>query len=121
MPEKLLVAMKKNVDFNLLVEAEKARYKSDFSSAHWFHQVISTYERGIENPLRRDAFEKVIRCAIRSGLLKAIELANTFPDMAGFPSYINLASEGWSDVQTWVNDNFEAHIRNRFGYMRDGD
>lgn len=113
--------MKKNIDYNLLVEAEKARYNADYSSAHWFHQVISTYEQGIVNQTCREAYESVIRCAIKSGMKKAIELAETYPTIAGFPSYINLASDGWCDVQDWVKKNFEDHLRNRFGYLRNSD
>lgn len=87
--------MKKNVNYDLLVRAEKIRFQSDFSSAHWLHQVISEYERGFQNKLRIEAFEKVLRTAINCGCKKAIELAQTYPDIAGFPNYIKLSNKLW--------------------------
>jgi hypothetical protein len=90
--------MKKNVDYNLLVQAERIRYQSDFSSAHWLHQVISDYERGIEVKIRREAFESVLRTAINLGCKAAIKLANTFPVYAGFPQYLKLSNQGWKKL-----------------------
>lgn len=115
--------MNKNVDINLLIAAEKIRHQTDYSSAHWFHQVLCVYETGISNKLRLEAFESVIRAAISSGVPKAIELAKTYPPIAGFPDYLFLGDndEVWREHQKWAKCNSEILIKNRFGYLRDGD
>ncbi len=113
--------MNKNIDYNLLVQAERIRFQSDFSSAHWLHQVISDYERGIRNKLRREAFETVLRVAISSGCKFAISKANTYPPIAGFPSYTKLSNRGWKSVCKSILNNFDEHESNRFKYVKDGD
>ena len=114
--------MKKDVDYNLLVQAERIRFQSDFSSAHWLHQLLSRYENGITNKLRRDAFESVLRAAINHSCTAAIKLANTFPKAAGFPEYINLTSDSnWDKTALQILNNFDKHISNRFRYAHDGD
>jgi hypothetical protein len=112
----------KNVDYTLLCQIERVRYQFDYSSAHWLHQVISMYERGIVNKLRLEAFEKVLRTAINCGVKKAVELSLTYPSIAGFPQYLKLKNyEEWKNTQDWVKNNLEFHLKNRFGYLRQGD
>lgn len=114
--------MRKNVDYNLLVQAERIRFHSDFSSAHWLHQVISMYELGIQNKLRLDAFERVLRCAIKFGVRTAVELSRTFPDVAGFPQYLRLAGgPQWKKTKRAILDDFQRHTQERFRYVREGD
>lgn len=112
----------KNVDYTLLCQVERVRYQSDFSAAHWLHQVISIYEQGIVNKLRREAFEKVLKTAVNCGLKKAIKLSLTYPSIAGFPQYLKLdGGAEWKETQNWVENNLELHLKNRFGYFRQGD
>lgn len=113
--------MRKFVDYSLLVAAERVRFQSDFSSAHWLHQVISDYEQGMQNKLRREAFERVLRTAISSGCLAARKIAATYPDIAGFPTYLKLPGNGWGRVKKSILDDFSKHERNRFHYVREGD
>lgn len=108
-------------DYSLLVAAERVRFQSDFSSAHWLHQVISVYERHPQNPLRREAFEKVLRCAINAGVTAAVKLAATYPDVAGFPTYLKLSNRGWKRTATAILNDFKQHEFQRFYYVRDGD
>jgi len=112
----------KNVDYNLLVQAERVRFQSDFSSAHWLHQVISRYEQGISSPLRRDAYEKVLRCAVKAGLRAAVKLAATFPPEAGFPQYLRLkGGPEWRKTRQAILNDFDRHKFNRFRYVREGN
>lgn len=112
----------KNIDYNLLVQAEKIRYQSDFSSAHWLHQVISKYERGITFPKIREAYECVLRVAINGGIKKAIEHAKTYPRLLGFPDYLLLENnEKWGSTQDFILGDFDKHIWRRFHYLRQGD
>jgi hypothetical protein len=108
-------------DYSLLVAAERVRFKSDFSSAHWLHQVISIYELSPQNPLRREAFERVLRCAINSGVTAAVKLAATYPDVAGFPTYLKLGNRGWKKTATAILNDFKQHEFQRFYYVRQGD
>jgi hypothetical protein len=111
----------RHVNYNLIVAAERVRFQSDFSSAHWLHQVISMYERGMHNRLRREAFESVLRTAINVGCREARTLAESYPVYAGFPQYLRLPSKRWKETQQAVLADFDQHTRNRFGYMREGD
>lgn len=111
----------KNVDYNLLVQAERIRFQSDFSAAHWLHQVLSRYEIGIKNQLRRNAFESVLRTAIHSGCSAAVKLAATYPAAAGFPTYLKLSNPGWKKTAKEILNNFEQHEFNHFRYVREGD
>jgi hypothetical protein len=115
--------MRKNLDYDLLIKAERIRFHHDYSSSHWLFQVICIYEQGIKNKLKRDAWESVIRTAINAGCKKAIELSKTYPDAAGFPDYLNLTEdpEAWQAVCYTILNNFEQHKLNRFPYLRDGD
>ena len=113
--------MRKHIDYNLLVQAERVRFQSEFSSAHWLHQVLSIYEQGLASQLRREAYEKVIHCAITSGCKAAIALARTYPAAARFPQYMWLEdAPDWKDTQQAVLSNFPEHESNRFKYVRDG-
>lgn len=113
----------KNVDYTLLFQVERIRYQSDYSSSHWLHQIISIYERGIVNKLRLEAFEKVLRTAINCGVKKSVELSLTYPSIAGFPQYLKLDNDGneWKETQNWIEENWEFHLKNRFGYYKQGD
>lgn len=114
--------MRKNVDYNLLVQAERIRFQSDFSSAHWLHQVLSMYEQGMKNERRRLAFEAVIRVAINFGCVAAKELMQTYPAAAGFPTPIPLEEpSNWKETQRRVLDHFRQHEFDRFRYVREGD
>lgn len=117
--------MKRDFDYNLLIKAEKVRYQSDFSSSHWLHQVICKYAEGMPVKLRRDAFETVLRIAINVGCKAAIEKSLEYPEAAGFPQYIDLSHSEingrWSEVKEEICNNFEWHLKNRFGYLRQGD
>lgn len=114
--------MNKYIDYNLLINAEKIRFQSDFSSSHWLYQVLDIYQTGLSSELKRNAFEHVIRTAINYGCKKAIEISNTYPTEAGFPTFLNLDNIGnWDETCHWILDNFEEHTLNRFSYLRDGD
>lgn len=112
---------KPNIDYNLLVAAERIRFNSDFSSAHWLHQVISEYERGIANKLRNEAYEKALRTAINAGCKAAVKLARSYPEIAGFPSYLTLKGGNWADTCEYINKNFKKHAEHRFSYLKRGD
>lgn len=114
--------MNKFVNFNLLIEAEKIRYQSDFSGSHWLCQVISKYESCITSYRIREAYENVLRIAIHCGISKAKETSEKYPDICGFPKYLDLKEEdSWNKTKKFVNENWDFHLLNRFGYRRDGD
>lgn len=113
--------MVKNVDYNLLVQAERIRFRSDFSSSHWLFQVLSKYELGMTGVFRREAFESVIRSAINSGVRSAVKLAASFPDAAGFPDFLELGEpNNWEQTKLNITNNFSKHEFNRFKYVREG-
>jgi len=112
--------MKPKIDYSLLIQCEKIRYQSDFSSAHWLHQVISKYESGLR-PKVAETYEIILRTAIYSGVKNAIEKSKEYPLFLGFPSYIELDNSEWDKTKQWAADNMEFHLKNRFGYLRDGD
>ena len=109
------------IDYDLLVKAERIRFQSDFSSAHWLHQVLCQYELGISSQKRRETYETVLRVAINHGLKKAIDLANAYPKTAGFPQYLKLEEENWRETCSSILENFGTHEFNRFKYVREGD
>jgi hypothetical protein len=114
----------KNINYDILIQAEKVRYQSDFSSAHWMHQVISNYMEMKPSKLR-EAYEKVLRIAIKFGTKRALKEAEKYNKMKGFPgfpSYLLLDDyDEWKETQEAVLVNWEIHLKNRFGYFRDGD
>lgn len=113
--------MRTKPDYNLLIKAEKIRFQSDFSSSHWLHQLLCKYEEQDMNKLRRDAFNKVLNCAINFGCKAAIKLSKEYPEAAGFPNFIKLKNNNWNKTCNSILSNFDEHISNRFCYMRNGD
>lgn len=113
--------MRKNVDYDLLVRAERIRFSSSFSCSHWLFQTISMYERGMTSKLRREAFESVLRCAINFGVPAAVKLSRTFPDAACFPDFLRLPSAGWKETSKAILGDWKRHEMNRFKYVREGD
>lgn len=113
--------MRANVDYDLLVRAERVRFHSSFSCSHWLFQTISKYEQGMSSKLRREAFESVLRCAINFGATAAVKLARTYPEEAGFPNFLRLPSEGWKETSKAILGDWERHEMNRFKYVREGD
>jgi hypothetical protein len=113
-----------DIDHDLLAKAERIRYQSDFSSAHWLHQVISIYTE-LRAGKVRDEYAKVIRIAINNGIKEAISYAEKLPSCLGFPGYLFLRNKGWRKVRTTILDenNWNIHLQNRFGhlYRHEGD
>lgn len=109
------------VDYGLLIEMERVRFQSDFSSSHWLFQVIEKYRQGMPSKLRRDAFEAVMRCAKNCGCRAAVELAGSYPPAAGFPGFLSLSNAGWDETCRIVLGRFDQHIENRFRYRHEGD
>ncbi len=110
-----------NIDYNLLIQAEKIRFQSDFSGAHWLNLVISKYSEDNMRPKIQEAFETVLRIAIKFGIKAAVAKIQEYPPFLGFPTYLQLDNQNWSKTQNLILNNFETHLKNRFGYLRDGD
>lgn len=71
-------------------------------------------------PKIAEAYETVLRVAIKFGCEAAIKKMKEYPKICGFSQYLNLQQEEWPEIQKWVQNNFEFHLKNRFGYLRDG-
>lgn len=114
----------KKINYNILIQAEKIRYQTDYSSAHWLHQIITSYQCMYPSKTR-DAFEEILRIAINSGPKKALEKAKKYNKMSGFPGFPNFLNldedEEWNQTKNWVIQNWDFHLKNRFGYFKQGD
>lgn len=116
--------MKNDINYDLLIQAEKVRYQSDFSSAHWLHQVICRYIEMRSSKLR-ESYEKILRIAIKFGTKKSLKEAekyNKISGFPGFPSYLFLGyNDEWKRTKEVIVADWDFHLKNRFGYLRDGD
>lgn len=110
----------KKIDYDLLVQAEKVRYQSDFSSAHWLFQIICKYSE-IKPCKLRDAYEKILRIAVKFGCKEALTHSKTYPEFLNFPQFLNLPEVGWDKTRKSILKNFDDYIQNRFSYLREGD
>lgn len=113
----------KDIDYKLIIDAEKVRYQSDFSCSHWLFQVIASYQE-MQPCKMRDAFESVLRVASKSGIKKALELAEDFnkkKGFPGFPQFLNLdGGEEWEKTKEAILKDWNLSLK-LMGYKPDGD